>query len=286
MSQRTATFLQLTLALAALLLLAAGMGGLRFEPGNDLDLMGLLLSNLGDRDAPAPAALGEGQAFPDWMRYVFWLSLIFVAAYAIVSPDGRRRLFMTLVLVVLLLFIAERYRDRIQEQPRETDTQGMMELGQLEAATLPQPPPFITDPPSWLFWTVNGVVALAFFLLLWFLWRKLRPQPDPQELLADEAASALAELEAGGDVRDVVLRCYVQMGAVLKESYRIERRKAVTPREFESQLAAAGIQDEHIRRLTRLFEGVRYGSQNSSGKAAQEASDCLQAIVQVYGRAA
>lgn len=286
MSQRNTTLLQLTIALAALLLLAAGLGGLRFEPGNDLDLLGLLMANMQERDAPVGGLVGEGRVFPDWMRYAFWVSLVFVVAYAVISPEGRRRLFMTLILVVILLFLAERYRDRLQEQPRESDTQGMMELAPVDTASLPQPPPFITDPPAWLFWTVNGVVALAFFLLLWFLWRKLRPQPDPQEQLAEEAASALAELEAGGDLRDVVMRCYVQMGAVLKENHRVERRRAVTPREFEVQLARAGLQDEHIRRLTRLFEGVRYGTRSSDGRAAQEAGECLQAIVQAYGKAA
>ncbi len=284
LNQRTTTLIQLALALAALLLLAAGMGGLRFEPGRDLDLLGLLLSNL----RPPAIAPAQGMAgsltFQPWMRIAFWLLLLFTLAYALVSPEGRRRLFTTLILVALLLFIADRYRERLQEQPLESPLlEGLGDLSAAAPAMIPEPPPFVTDPPLWLTWAVNGVVALLFFFLLWYLWQRLRPKSDPQSLLVEEAASALAELEAGGDLRDVVLRCYAQMSAVLKESHRVERRQAMTPREFESQLAAAGLRDEHIHRLTRLFEGVRYGSQGSTGKIAQEASDCLQAIVQAYG---
>ena len=285
MTQRTATLLQLTIALAALLLLAAGMGGLRFEPGREINLLALLLGDGQMPTAPpSTAVMGEGMEIQPWMRIAFWLMLAFTLAYAFVSPEGRRRLFMTLIFVILILFIADRYRDRLQERPLEMPAiEGIEGLPDAAPAAIPEPPPFVTDPPIWLTWAVEVAVAVAFFVLLWYLWLRLRPKPDPQSLLVDEAASALAELEAGGDLRDVVLRCYVQMSAVLKENHRVERRQAMTPREFEGQLAAAGLGDEHIHRLTRLFESVRYGTQTSTGKTAQEASDCLQAIVQTYG---
>jgi len=284
LNRRTITLIQLFVALAALLLLAAGMSGLHFEPGRDLDLLGLLLGNLRPTATPPVAGMVGGVTFPAWLRIAFWLLLIFAVAYAVVSPEGRRRLFVTLILVVLILFIADRYRDRAPEkQPDKVVTENAGALPEGVAATMPEPPPFVTNPPAWLFWAVNGAAALALFLALWFLWRRLRPQPDAQSLLAAEAANALAALEAGGDLRDVVLRCYVQMNAVLKESQRIERRRAMTPREFEQHLAAAGLRDEHIHRLTRLFEGVRYGARRSTDQAAQEASQCLQAIVQTYG---
>lgn len=284
MSQRTATLLQLTIALAALLLLAAGMGGLRFEPGRDLNLLALLLGDGRLPTAPPSPPASGGIEFAPWMRIAFWLLLAFSLAYALVSPEGRRRLFITLIFVLLILFVADRYRERLQEQPLEIPTvEGVEALPEAAIPAIPEPPPFITDPPIWLTWAVEVAVALAFFVLLWYLWLRLRPKPDPQSLLVDEAASALAELEAGGDLRDVVLRCYAQMSAVLKENHRVERRQAMTPREFEVQLAAAGLGDEHIHRLTRLFEAVRYGTQSGTGKTAQEASDCLQAIVQTYG---
>jgi len=282
-NQRTSTLIQLSLALAALLVLAAGIGGLRFEAGQELNLLGLLLGNGPAPVAPQSVASTGSFRFEPWMRIAFWALLIVAISHALLSPEGRRRLFVTLVFVALLLFIADRYLDGREQPPLETPVVEGVEALPDASATLPEPPPFVAEPPAWLYWAVDVVVALAFFFFIWYVWRRLRPAPDPQSLLVDEAVSALAELEAGGDLRDVVLRCYAQMSDVLKASHRVERRQAMTPREFESQLAAAGLRDEHIHRLTRLFESVRYGTQSGTGKAAQEASECLQAIVQSYG---
>lgn len=283
LNQRTIALIQISLALAALLLLAAGISGVRFEAGQELNLLGLLLGGQAPTAPPSVAYTG-GFHFEPWMRVAFWVVLIVTMGYALLSPEGRRRLFITLVFVALLLFIADRYLDGREQPPLEPPImEGTEGLPDAPPVVLPEPPPFVEEPPAWLYWLVDVIVVLAFIFFVWYVWRRLRPAPDSQSLLVEEAASALAELEAGGDLRDVVLRCYMQMSEVLKQSHRVERRQTMTPREFEVQLAAAGLRDEHIHRLTRLFEGVRYGTQSGTGKAAQEASECLQAIVQSYG---
>ena len=69
----------------------------------------------------------------------------------------------------------------------------------------------------------------------------------------------------------------------------IARRVSVillAPREFEGHLGAAGLRDDHIRRLTRLFEAARYGGRGSSERDRREAIDCLAAIVRDHGRTA
>jgi hypothetical protein len=53
----------------------------------------------------------------------------------------------------------------------------------------------------------------------------------------------------------------------------------MTPREFEARLATAGLREDHIQRLTRLFEAVRYGTQSPGKREEREAVDCLTAIV-------
>ena len=161
MTQRTATLLQLTIALAALLLLAAGMGGLRFEPGREINLLALLLGDGQMPTAPpSTAVMGEGMEIQPWMRIAFWLMLAFTLAYAFVSPEGRRRLFMTLIFVILILFIADRYRDRLQERPLEMPAiEGIEGLPDAAPAAIPEPPPFVTDPPIWLTWAVEEAVA-------------------------------------------------------------------------------------------------------------------------------
>ncbi len=57
----------------------------------------------------------------------------------------------------------------------------------------------------------------------------------------------------------------------------------MTPREFDSHLAAAGMDDKDIHRLTRLFEAVRYNGRASDEPMAQEARACLNSIVSSYG---
>ena len=84
-------------------------------------------------------------------------------------------------------------------------------------------------------------------------------------------------------MRNVVIRCYAKMSQVLRQSRKIQRHSAMTPREFGNHLAEIGLGDEHIQRLTRLFEGVRYGYRPSEWPVEREAIECLQAIVQTYG---
>jgi hypothetical protein len=104
-----------------------------------------------------------------------------------------------------------------------------------------------------------------------------------KELLALEAQRAIETLQAGSGLKDTVLRCYQEMSQVLQEQRNIQRQKAMTPREFEKHLAEIGLRDKHIRQLTRLFEGVRYGDNVSSERDKREAMDCLRAIVRTYG---
>jgi hypothetical protein len=76
------------------------------------------------------------------------------------------------------------------------------------------------------------------------------------------------------------------MSEVLRENRNIERRKAMTPREFEEHLTEIGMSDEHTQRLTQLFEGVRYGARPSRGRTVLEARSCLRAIIAAYGETA
>ena len=85
-------------------------------------------------------------------------------------------------------------------------------------------------------------------------------------------------------MRATVLRCYREMSSLLRERRGIRRGQTMTAREFEQQLAQAGVHNEHIRRLTQLFERVRYGANIPQQRDTDEAVRCLTAIVQAYGR--
>ena len=126
------------------------------------------------------------------------------------------------------------------------------------------------------------MAALLLLSVVFYIWHRRR-RPDPQQMLVQEAEQALQELDAGGDLKDVVQRCYAQMEGVMRQSQNVERRQGMTPREFEGHLEKAGLSDEHIGRLIRLFEGVRYGERPSGGRVEREARDCLSVIVVTYG---
>jgi hypothetical protein len=103
-------------------------------------------------------------------------------------------------------------------------------------------------------------------------------------LLAREAEQAVQALQAGQELKDTVMNCYLKMNRLLQQQRGIHREKTMTPREFESYLAEIGLKSDHIRRLTRLFEQVRYSPSLASPREEQEAVACLRAIAGGYGK--
>jgi hypothetical protein len=151
------------------------------------------------------------------------------------------------------------------------------------------PPTFIADPPQWLIITITAAFVALLLGVIWFLWlRRPQSQEPPEklltgELLAKEARQAVLALQTGRDFKNTVMECYLKMNQVLSKQRGIHRQKAMTPREFENHLREIGLSNEHIRRLTRLFEKVRYGTDLPGRPEEQEAVACLRAIVELYG---
>ena len=113
------------------------------------------------------------------------------------------------------------------------------------------------------------------------MWPALAP-PEETTLreLGREVQAALDDLEAGDDLHDVIIRCYVEMGRVLAESRAIERPQGMTPHEFEEQLLALGLPSAPVSQLTRLFEATRYGRQTADPAQQQAAVAALQTIAE------
>lgn len=158
----------------------------------------------------------------------------------------------------------------------------------VEQPPVPQQPDFISRPPEWVVGLVSLVLAAAILAVAWWFVKHRRSMPAEAEAeqLAAEAEEALADLRAGGDLRDAVTRCYAEMSDVIGQQRGLARRGSMTPREFEQFLMSAGLRDEHIQRLTRLFEAVRYGGRATGERDRREAIDCLAAIVRDHGRPA
>ena len=73
------------------------------------------------------------------------------------------------------------------------------------------------------------------------------------------------------------------MGEVVSARRGLQRADATTPREFAERLERAGLPADAVKRLTRLFEAVRYGSRLSDQSDVNEAVACLNSILQACG---
>ena len=134
---------------------------------------------------------------------------------------------------------------------------------------------------------VLALLLLARSLSRW--WRRLgRPRPvsGPLDDLAAIARSSLDDLQVGQDWDDVIVGCYARMSDAVSRNRGLFRAKAMTPAEFARRLERAGLPGDAVRRLTRLFEAVRYGGRKSSQKEINEAVSCLTAILHYCGEAA
>ncbi|HEV8594652.1 MAG TPA: DUF4129 domain-containing protein [Thermoplasmata archaeon] len=96
--------------------------------------------------------------------------------------------------------------------------------------------------------------------------------------LAAAMRTAVRDLEAGGDFRAIVLRCYRSM-VYLFEARGLKSDPSETAREFEeSALGTLGVSREGIDDLTSLFEEARYSTHAIGERQRDAAIDCLNSI--------
>ncbi|HEY3227995.1 MAG TPA: DUF4129 domain-containing protein [Roseiflexaceae bacterium] len=280
--QRIWTLVGLGSAIVTLMLLASGLTRVAFAPGHTYLFGGIPLPT----GAPVPAPAVDPRP-PGWLSIVVTLlvlaSLLYLVIGLILSRAFRRQLLVRAISMLIFIMLAYLVLSALRGNPILGDRPP-------DATPVPPPPPsaepfpaFVANPAPWLIIVVSAILAALLIGGIWLLWRRTRVPPPPLTRLADEAQAALANIQAGADLRDAVLRCYREMGQILSEQHGIERPRGTTPREFEEQLAAVGLRDEHIQQLTRLFERVRYGARQANEREEREAVVCLTAIVQAYG---
>ncbi|MFC1533286.1 DUF4129 domain-containing protein [Thermodesulfobacteriota bacterium] len=148
-----------------------------------------------------------------------------------------------------------------------------------QAQGLPTIDRLTPTPPWWLvLFSSLGFSTLIFGISV-YIWRRLRPQTSTRNLVVREVKKTLADLKQGVDIKEGVLRCYYEMTRVVSQQLGFKRKHSMTAREFESALEEIGLPGDRIRRLTLLFEKVRYGAKNLDTQEENEAVDCLTAII-------
>ncbi len=290
---KTATILGVAILVA--MALAAGLSSFKLQPGRSLPIAAILDAL---RQMQSPYAASWKLPFDPFrlLASCLWVLLIISVVLLIVSPQARKELFKRIVSYLVLALLAYGAISVLQPlfQPGEnlitppeiSDFSGESSTGE----ELPTPPDYVFNPPQWIVIATTVFILLVPMLIVWLGWNYFAPKKSPApetslKQLTQSAQTALDELDSGGDVKDTVLRCYRDMSNTLQQQRGLHRRQGMTPREFERYLAQSGLRTEHIRRLTRLFESVRYGKKSPGRRDEQEARDCLNAITRTYGTA-
>lgn len=268
------------LSILLLTYLAASVDSLTFEKGTPFSYAGPV-SEQAARPAEPPNL--------DWLvtvMIVVYLALV-IAALVFATPRQRRRILLMLLaagcgLLVLMWWIS-RPGSGGGTLPTVTPT-GVRTPAIIESTPLPaeQPTAAAYEPPKvspWVSVIVTFVVLLAAALLAWlFLRRRLRKHAS-LETLADIASRTVDDLQAGRDYGDAILNCYAGMMEAVNKQRGIRRRGNLTPAEFIAVLERARLPAASVRRLTALFERVRYGGKKTSQEEIVDAVACLNEIV-------
>jgi len=287
--QKLLVVFSLGIAIVAMLLLSTGISGLGFLPGRPFSLEANPLFEM-EQTPPLPGQ----DVFLFILRVVYFLVLALLPVliiWLIISPEARKALLkqlLRLLPIFIILYLAINRLRGILGTAVEPTVQGPASPTEGLAGSSPTDT-FAASPSQWLVFVATLGVALLLTVLVvgiaWSVWRRRRLR-HPLERLAQEAQNALDALWAGGDLRNIVIRCYLEMNRVVSQQRGIRRDEDMTPREFESYLQEKGLPGEPVRQLTRLFEEVRYGTLVPGENEKRQAVASLTAIVEVCGGAA
>lgn len=285
----------------ALMLLAAGFSNFELLPGEPFPFS-IFLPQGQDGPRVNPPSFRLPSSFLEifillGLVFLILLLVLWIITF-IIRPQARKRMLQRIITYFILLlllnaalgFVQELNFANLDEAGRQV-AQGQEEDG-LPEESLPEPPGFIANPPRWLTVAISALLVGLILAVGWYLWRRrnallarsAKREAGTLDLFVQEAEHTIDKIHHGDDLKHSVLNCYRAMTQLLSEDRGIQRDKAMTPRDFEHHLTNIGLTDDHIRRLTRLFEKVRYGGSNSTPAEEREAIDCLSAIVRVYGR--
>jgi len=284
-NRRKQIILLLVVALAGLFLAAISLSHLQFQVGRPFSSG----SNQTTSSSQTPSASGSDLILLI-LRGFMALAAIVLLIHIFINlrtPEGRRRLLYEVILLALVLAIVFFVSEITQKtSPDQTQSQAA-NLAPPTGLQIPNSNP--TDqftpgkPSSWLVYGLSlrlaailvGVIALV----VRQFWRQRRASPPAKDRIAEAAQDAMNALASGGNLKDVIERCYLQMSQVLAEERNLRRETVMTPAEFEQFLVLNGVPEIPIQRLTRLFEAVRYGQMQPGNNEEQQALDSLSAII-------
>jgi hypothetical protein len=277
------------IALLALLTLAASLNTLHFRDGKPLQITRLI----------PQMTQGGGTSAVDglivFFRVVMILMWVLLPAYLILlifSKEARKRLLRDILLLLPILLLLYIVSNNMNDKKPEKDATGIFGQNAAEQAQAAQELPKLPEfqpPPPWVTTVTSLVLAVVLVALVstavYLIWKRTRKKDDtPMQRIEMEARQAIQSIEAGGDLREVIQRCYMQMVVALRDYRMITRNQDMTPHEFEQALMRKGLPDDAVHKLTELFEQVRYGAYNPGHEEEHAAISSLTAIVNACQR--
>jgi len=273
---KTRVILLALTALAGLIVLAAGLGGMEFDQPRGMGLENLF--NFSDLESvnDVPSSY--------WIRYFLlgMFVILFLLFLGPMRPQAGRDLIKLVMRFFLFAFVLILFMGRIaQANPalmEELDAAGQGGNPGEQAFS----PPDVTA--QWEYWITAlvfvgiGVVVIVLFNRLMDRW--FQPKTGLDEI-ADIARETLSDLSGHTASKNAIIRCYARMSEAANKWGGISRNAAMTPAEFAELLESAGLPGGEVRDLTRVFERVRYGAQNVSPQEIKEARQCLTGILKV-----
>lgn len=276
------------LAVIMLVLLAAGLGNLHFQPGRPF-AQGKSLSFQFSIEKVSE----EIASIPTWklIVFLFLVFLLVIIVVALLPPKWRKKILKYFiryaVFVLFLWYIVKNFRVlfpalnlAIAGAPKSSGP------NLTETAQSVFNPPQV---PSMVLYLISLGVVLALALIVFLISRRrlqrqdLQKDSHPLEGLAKIARLSLLDISSGKKWEDVIINCYARMSDAAGTQRGLHRRMDLTASEFAFRLESSGLPGEAVRRLTRLFEAARYGVSHASREETAEAIACLTTVLQACG---
>jgi hypothetical protein len=231
------------------------------------------------------------EALPLVQVVMFWLFIIFftIIVLLLLNPKYRWKILRAVIRAALIfIFITwfmKTFARRLASEVPPAAGGGITNAPAINPNSLP-----IYSPPAeipWISYVFALAIILGIFLVGWWLWNlssRARTQ-SIRENIATIARETLDEIVDGREIGDIVTICYLRMMDAVNSGHGIRRQEGMTPTEFANRLESVGLPGDPIRRLTRLFEAVRYGATKPGQDESREATVCLNAIITACGGA-
>lgn len=265
------------LAGIVIILFTASINQMEFSPG-------LVLENPFDDSGPNGTDLNWNQRnlFELW-RIISTIILVVLLpmsiVYFIISKEARKRILRSVVFLTLSVYALFIILQNLENFQQMDFFQNLFQNGESSQTTAGELNDLANSEPSILVTIFAAFfVTLTIFSMVYWLYQRAQAANPPIDDINTTIGTAIQEIKANHDIRNVVIRCYSDLQRIIEKAHGQARKSSMTPREFHNHLLGYGIRHESIINLTRLFEKARYSQGMTTERDETEAIGHLDKI--------